>query len=230
MEAGLNGSAWYGEAPLFAGLQLALPVGWTCLLGPSGAGKSTVLRLIAGLPTAVRFEGQVQAPARIAYMAQEDLLQPRMSALGNVVLGQRLRGRAPDWDHARALLAAVGLSGLEARRPRELSGGQRQRVALARALMEDAPLALLDEPFSALDAANRQKMQDLARARLAGCRVLLVTHDPFEALRLGDRVLLLADGRLEELAALPGAPPHGAQTPGFGAHYDALLARLVGTQ
>ncbi|MDE3121307.1 MAG: ABC transporter ATP-binding protein [Paracoccaceae bacterium] len=203
-------------------------MGWTCLIGPSGAGKSTLLRLLAGLPAAVRFDGRVTAPDRIAYLAQEDLLLPRLSALANVTLGARLRGGPVDRGEAMALLEAVGLKGMEARRPGQLSGGQRQRVALARALMEHAPLALLDEPFSALDAANRERMQDLALTRLAGCRVLLVTHDPFEALRLGQRILLLNGGRLEEIEALPGKAPHGPQTPGFGARYDEVMARLKG--
>jgi putative hydroxymethylpyrimidine transport system ATP-binding protein len=224
---GLSGSAWLGETLLFDDLRLDLAIGWTCLVGPSGAGKSTVLRLLAGLPTATRFEGRVTAPPRVAYMAQQDLLQPRLSVLGNVLIGQRLRGERVNRGRALTLLDAVGLHGLQARRPADLSGGQRQRVALARALMEEAPVALLDEPFSALDAVNRMRMQDLSRDRLAGKCVLLVTHDPFEALRLGDRIFMLARGRLEELPALPGPPPHGPQTPDFGAHYDRMLAQLV---
>lgn len=223
----IAGAAWLGERVLFAPLTLDLAVGWTCLIGPSGAGKSTVLRLMAGLPTGARFQGQVTAPDRIAYMAQADLLLPRLTAVENATLGQRLRGERADGARARALLAEMGLAGLEDRRPAALSGGQRQRVSLARALMEDAPLALLDEPFSALDAANRQRMQDLALARLAGRRVLLVTHDPLEALRLGQRICLMADGRLEDLPALPGPAPHSPQEPGFGRVYDALMARLM---
>lgn len=227
-EAGLEGTARLNGAPLFGGIRLDLPVGWTCLTGPSGAGKSTILRLLAGLPTAARFEGRVQAPDRVAYMAQHDLLLPRLSVLANVTLGQRLRAGRADRAAARAQLAAVGLAGMEARRPATLSGGQRQRVALARALMEHAPLALLDEPFSALDAETRERMQDLALVRFAGCRVLLITHDPFEALRLGTRICLLRDGVLQDLPALPGAAPHGPQTPGFGAAYEALMRGLRG--
>lgn len=223
----IEGAAWHGCTLLFSGLKLDLPVGWTCLVGPSGAGKSTVLRLMASLSTAARFEGNVKAPARIGYMAQEDLLQPRLCVLSNVLIGQHLRGGPVDGAGAMALLHAVGLTGFERRMPKDLSGGQRQRVALARALMEDAPLALLDEPFSALDAANRIKMQDLARDRLAGRAVLLVTHDPFEALRLGDRIFLLANGRLAQIDALPGPPPHSPQTAGFGEHYDRILMQLL---
>jgi putative hydroxymethylpyrimidine transport system ATP-binding protein len=226
--ARIEGAAWFGAVPVFEELRLDLEPGWTCLIGPSGAGKSTVLRLLAGLPTGARFEGQVTKPDRIAYLAQQDMLQPRFSALTNVTIGQRLRGEREDRVRAAGLLRAVGLDGMEQRRPDELSGGQRQRVALARALIDDAPLALLDEPFSALDAANRQRMQDLAHDTLAGRSVLLVTHDPFEALRLGTRILLLATGRLVELPAMPGPAPHGPQTIGFGARYDHLMASLMG--
>ena len=226
--ARIEGTVWFGESQVFEGLQLDLEPGWTCLIGPSGAGKSTVLRLLAGLPTGARFAGQVTAPDRVAYLAQQDMLQPRFSALMNVSICQRLRGERADHARAAALLRAVGLEGMEQRRPAELSGGQRQRVALARALIDDAPLALLDEPFSALDAANRQRMQDLAHDTLAGRSVLLVTHDPFEALRLGTQIFLLAGGRLEKLPAMPGPPPHGPQTAGFGARYDHLMARLMG--
>lgn len=228
--ARLKGAAWLGAGPLFTGLDLDLPVGWTCLIGPSGSGKTTVLRLLAGLPTGARFDGSVTAPDRIAYMAQADLLLPRLTVIQNVELGQRLRGLKPDHGRAAALLAQTGLAGLDHRRPAALSGGQRQRVALARALMEDAPLVLLDEPFSALDSANRQRMQDLALSSLAGRRVLLVTHDPLEAIRLGRRICLLAGGRLAELDALPGPVPHGALEAGFGQKYEAVMARLMETE
>jgi putative hydroxymethylpyrimidine transport system ATP-binding protein len=93
--------------------------------------------------------------------------------------------------------------------------------------MEDAPLALLDEPFSALDAATRRKMQDLTVERMAGRSVLLVTHDPFEALRLGHRVLLLKDGQLRAMPDLPGTPPHELDTPAFAASYRHLMTELV---
>lgn len=227
MTFGLTGAAFLGDAPLFGPLKLDLPQGWTCLLGPSGAGKTTVLRLLAGLPTEARFTGQITAPDRVAYMAQDDLLQPRLSVLDNVLIGQHLRGQRPDTPRAVALLASVGLADFASRRPDSLSGGQRQRVALARALMEDAPLALLDEPFSALDAATRRKMQDLTTQHLAGRSVLLVTHDPFEALRLGHRVLLLKGGQLQPMPDLPGTPPHELDSPEFAAAYRHLMADLV---
>ncbi|MGP3697747.1 ABC transporter ATP-binding protein [Rhodobacter sp. NSM] len=225
MGYGIAGSAWLGARPLFRDIALSLDPGWTCLLGASGAGKSTILRLLAGLPTGAHFEGQVTAPRRVAWMAQQDLLQERSSLLGNVLLGQRLAGLPADAVRARELLASVGLGGQEARLPGSLSGGQRQRVALARALMAEAPLALLDEPFSALDAGTRRRMQDLALERLAGVAVLMVTHDPMEALRLGDRIWLLEEGALRPVTLPDGRVPRSL--PSLAAAAEELMTRLV---
>jgi len=225
---GLRGSVSFGDNLLFRDMQLDLRPGWTCLLGASGVGKTTILRLLAGLPTGARFDGVVQRPQHLAYMAQDDLLQDRLSVLNNVLLGQRLSGTRPDVERATQLLQSVGLEGMEKRRPISLSGGQRQRVALARALMEDTKLALLDEPFSALDAATRQKMQELAYKCLEGRHVLLVTHDPVEALRLGAQVKLLEGGQVHDLPALGGVPPHAIDTPQFAKAYHATVSRLAG--
>lgn len=219
----LEGEALLQDRRLFGPLRLDLPVGWTCLLGVSGAGKSTILRLLAGLPTGTEFRGSCHVPHRIAYMTQADHLQPRLTAVENVLLAQRLRGLTPDRPRALDLLRAVGLADLADRRPAQLSGGQRQRVALARALIEDAPLALLDEPFSALDAVNRRRMQELSRETLRGRAVLLVTHDPVEALRLGDRVVVLRGGTLR---ALPGPLPLDFGAEGFDTAHERLLAAL----
>jgi putative hydroxymethylpyrimidine transport system ATP-binding protein len=215
----LEGSAQVAGVPLFGPLRLALQPGrWTAILGRSGVGKSTLLRLIAGLPTGADFAGRVSATyggpvaPRVAYMAQDDALLPWADVLGNVILGARLRGQAPDRAAARALIARVGLADHIAKRPHALSGGQRQRVALARVLAENRPVVLLDEPFSALDAATRAEMQDLAAEVLRGRAVLLVTHDPLEAVRLADRAFLMHDGRLDPLILPQAAPPraHGA--------------------
>lgn len=198
----VKGRATVDGAPLFGPLEIDLAGGeWTCLLGPSGVGKSTILRLIAGLPTGVGFEGTVAAgdglplAGRVGYMAQSDLLLPWLDVVGNVILGARLRRERPDMPRAEAMVARVGLAARSTRRPRTLSGGERQRAALARTLMEDRPIVLLDEPFSALDAGNRAAMQETAAELLAGRTVLLVTHDPAEAARLGHRILVMtADG------------------------------------
>jgi putative hydroxymethylpyrimidine transport system ATP-binding protein len=195
--------------PLFGPLDIMLPGGqWTCLLGPSGVGKSTVLRLIADLPTGVSFLGTITADdgaplkGRVGYMAQSDLLLPWLNVTGNVELGARLRHERPDAARAAALVERVGLGPRAQRRPRTLSGGERQRAALARTLMEDRPIVLLDEPFSALDAGNRAAMQETAAELLAGRTVLLVTHDPAEAARLGHRILVMTAS-----GVIPAEPP-----------------------
>ena len=225
---GLEGAASFGNTMLFNGLHLDVKPGWTCLLGASGVGKTTILRLFAGLPTGAKFDGTIHRPHHIAYMAQDDLLQDRLSVLSNVLLGQRLRGEKPDVSRAVHLLQSVGLAGMETRRPASLSGGQRQRVALARALMEDTSVALLDEPFSALDSSNRTKMQDLAFTCLKGRHVLLITHDPVEALRLGSHLKLLEDGQLHDLPVLPGVLPHQTVSPQFAKAYHSVVSRLAG--
>lgn len=207
------GEARLDGAVLFPQLSLTLQAGrWTSLLGASGVGKTTLLRLIAGLETGASFSGSVSTSdgtalaGRIAFMGQSDLLAPWLDLFGNVTLGARLRGEAPDREHARAIIASVGLGGLEARRPHTLSGGQRQRASLARTLMEDRPVVLLDEPFSSLDARMRAEMQELAGERLKGRTTLLVTHDPGEAARLSDHAFLLTPKGLSALA-LPGSAP-----------------------
>lgn len=193
-----SGQAKLGDSALFAPLSLELGAGeWTCLLGGSGVGKSTVLRLICGLQTEATFDGAISAtdgnslPDRVAYMAQDDLLMPWASVEDNITLGSRLRGAAPDRQRADRILDRVGLASHAKKKPGELSGGQRQRVALARTLMEDKPIILLDEPFSALDAQTRADMQEMTAELLTGRTVLLVTHDPAEAARLGHRILIM---------------------------------------
>jgi len=209
----LDGTCAMAGRPLFGPLTLTIPAGeWTCLLGPSGVGKSTMLRLIAGLEIGgafagtVTFDGHPADPAPVAYMAQSDLLFPWLDVTGNVTIGARLRGETPDHARAARLIDQVGLTPQSAQKPATLSGGQRQRAALARTLMEDRPVILLDEPFSALDARTRAEMQSLAATLLGGRTVLLVTHDPAEAARLGHTIRILDERGLHALAA-PGTPP-----------------------
>ncbi len=231
----LAGKAEIGERALFSGFSLDVAPGqWTCLLGASGVGKSTVLRLIAGLETGAEFSGDIaasdEAPIeqRIAYMAQSDLLLPWATALDNVTLGARLRGDAPDKDRAMALIGRVGLTDHAHKKPSALSGGERQRIALARTLMEDRPLILLDEPFSALDARTRAEMQELAAELLAGRTVLLVTHDPAEAARMGHCIYVMTSAGLEQAETPPSPPIRAFDDPETLHAQGRLHRRLLG--
>ena len=170
------------------------PGEFTCLIGASGCGKSTLLSLVAGLekPTT----GEVSADGRVAFMFQEPALFPWLTAAGNVELALRARGagKAERQQRAAELLETVHLGGFGGKRPHELSGGMRQRVALARSLAQDADILLMDEPFGALDAMTRDVLHDELDRVCAGRQltVLFVTHAVTEAVRLGDRVVLLS--------------------------------------
>ena len=206
----LCGAFSYDERPLFSDLELELlPGAWTCLLGSSGIGKSTLLRLIAGLETGGSFAGSISASdnkpvdGRVAYMAQSDLLLPWLTVRQNVALGASLRRESQDHSKIDRLISEVGLEDYASSKPGELSGGMRQRCALARTLMEDTPLILLDEPFSALDPVTRRQMQALASSTLQNRTVLLVTHDLAEALRLGNRVYAMNQYQLQRFDLPP---------------------------
>ncbi len=226
----------FGGADVLGPIKLAVAAGtWLALLGPSGAGKTTLLRLMAGLipcPVGCSVAADDGGPlaGRAAYMAQQDLLLPWLTVRENVTLGARIRGETADLARAAALLGEVGLAQRANQRPAALSGGERQRVALARTLMEDKPVVLMDEPFSALDAISRLKLQDLAAKLLAGRTVLHITHDPVEALRLGHRVAVLAGtpAILTEGPALTGSAPHAPTDPRLAEHHGALLRMLEG--
>ncbi len=226
----IEGAARIGDEPVFGPLRVAIPAArWTSLLGASGAGKSTLLRLLAGLGEGIGFRGSITCDdgqplaARTILMQQADLLLPWASVIANVTIGARLRGERPDMARAAELIREVGLAGLEHRRPSELSGGQRQRVALARTLAEDRPVVLLDEPFSALDPRTRRQMQDLALRLLAGRTVVLVTHDPIEAARLGDEIVVMT---ATDAAAVP-LPQAGEGEDRTAERAGLLMRRMV---
>lgn len=229
----LKGSFRHGRQALFKNLDLTLEAGqWTCLLGSSGVGKSTLLKLLAGLHTGGEFTGEIRASdgqpisSRIAYMAQSDLLFPWLSVYDNVVLGQSLRGESENNERAHELICQVGLEAHRNKRPHQLSGGMRQRVALARTLMEDTPLVLLDEPFSALDTRTRREMQELAFRLLHNKTVLLVTHDAAEALRLSQTMLVMSEAGLTDHDIDAGEPLRQFTDDRFVTSQSRLLIQL----
>ena len=182
-----------------------------CLLGPSGCGKSTTLRIAAGLERAdsglvfvggrlVDGEGRFEPPEtrRVGLMFQDYALFPHLTAKANVAFGLAKLPRAEREARADEELARVGLSALKNAYPHTLSGGEQQRVALARMLAPRPDVVLMDEPFSGLDTRLRDEVRGttLARLKEAGAAVVMVTHDPDEAMRVGDHVALMRDGKI----------------------------------
>ncbi len=251
----------YGDVPAACGVTLDVAEGrFLALLGPSGCGKTTVLRMIAGFETPdtgeVEIGGRkvsgpdVFAPPekrRIGMVFQEYALFPHLTVEQNTAFGLNGTSKRPDRIHE--VLALVGLEGVKDRMPHELSGGQQQRVALARALAPGPDVILLDEPFSNLDAALRDRVRQEVRQilRKAGVTAIFVTHDQEEALSLADEIAVMIDGtilqvdRPERLYRRPSS--HRVATflgdanflPGTG-HGDTVacelgrLATLEGTQ
>jgi iron(III) transport system ATP-binding protein len=195
----------------------------TCLLGPSGCGKSTTLRMIAGVdrPDAGRVlvDGQVMSDdtfflppekREIGLMFQDFALFPHMNVMANVTFGLTGRG-AEKVARAEDLLARVHLEGFECAMPHELSGGEQQRVALARALAARPKIFLMDEPFSGLDDRLRDGVRDetLEILKEENTAVVLVTHDPDEAMRMADEIALMRGGQVVQ----SGAPYNIYNTP-----------------
>ena len=215
-------------------LSFALEAGTlNVLLGPSGCGKSTTLRLIAGLEGADAGEIFIAGrnvtrlpPAQrsIAMVFQSYALFPHLTVAENIVFGLRVRNVGTQERDRRLARVAdlLGLSPLLARKPSQLSGGQQQRVALGRAIINEAPVCLMDEPLSNLDAQLRAEMRSEIRAlqRKLGITMVYVTHDQVEAMSMADRVILLNQGRIEQ----NGAPIDLYETPA-----NTFVARFVGT-
>lgn len=217
-----NASLTYRNAgkPTLDALSMTISANqWTCLLGRSGSGKTSLLRYLAGLlDEDVEWQGQLDVSStqsldgHCAYMAQQDLLLPWSSVFDNVCLSHRLRAQkiTPEIEaNAVELLQKVGLLDYKDRLPQHLSGGMRQRVALARTLMQDKPLVLMDEPFSALDAVTRHKLQNLSHELLENKTVVHITHDAAEALRLADKLYILrgTPAKAESISLPIGATP-----------------------
>ena len=173
------------------------------LLGPSGCGKSTIMQLIAGLDCpdsgkiTVAGEAVRGQPGRVSYMHQKDLLLPWKRVIDNVTVPLRLRGVAKQKarEAAAPLFEPFGLAGFEYYYPSRLSGGMRQRAALMRTYLYSREIMLLDEPFGALDAITREKLQDWLAELIASLKttVLMVTHDIDEAILIADRVLVISE-------------------------------------
>jgi molybdate transport system ATP-binding protein len=206
------------------------------VLGPNGAGKSTLLRAVAGLEELTR--GSVEVAGRVwqdsdrfvpaderraGVVFQNYRLFPHLDVRDNVAFAARSDGarRAASRTVATEWLERLGLSALGGRRPHQLSGGQAQRVALARALAREPDVLLLDEPMAALDAGARIEVRTFLREHLAGFAgpIVLVTHDPLEAMVLADRLLVVEAGRLVQ----EGSPAEVARRPA-----SRYVARLVG--
>ena len=201
----------FGGRPVVNDVSLSVAAGQvTCLLGPSGCGKSTTLRIIAGVERAdageVRIDGQlVEGPGvhvppearSVGLMFQDFALFPHLTVAENVGFG--LRGdRGEKARRVNELLEKVDLSSFHAKHPHELSGGEQQRVALARALAPRPRVMLMDEPFSGLDNRLRDGIRDrtLELLKEEGAAVLLVTHEPDEAMRMADEIALMRAGRI----------------------------------
>jgi ABC-type Fe3+/spermidine/putrescine transport system ATPase subunit len=223
----------FGEVTAVSDISFSVPQGRiTCLLGPSGCGKTTSLRLIAGFefPDAgiISIGGRSMTRERpyernVGLLFQDYALFPHMTVRDNVRYGLKHR-RYPKQaieERSRAVLDLVKLASLEQRYPSQLSGGQQQRVALARALAPEPDILLLDEPLSALDAKLRDELRVELKDILAkvGCTTIVVTHDQEEAMSLGDSIIVMNEGRIEQ----EGAPAEIYARPG-----NRFVANFVG--
>ncbi len=223
---------WDGRA-ILSDVSFTLPAGRTlAVVGESGCGKSTLLAALAGLRPAV--SGSVSwgsdgdAAPRKAMLWQSLALLPWMRVRETMALPLKLAKESRIPERVEAMLAEMELTGLEDRFPHELSGGQRQRLALGRALIVKPDILFMDEPFSALDAILRERMQDLLKSLWArhGCSVVMVTHDMGEAAYLAQDILMLS-ARPTRVAAIAANPAFSAAGDArSGAAFYAVQQRL----
>ena len=208
----------------------------TALLGTSGVGKSTLLRCIADLEKENITSGKIilKEGTNIAWLSQENSLFPWLSILDNVQLYHHLKGTKTKQtlQKAKELLIQVNMSAHQNKKTYELSGGQKQRVALARTLMQEANLILMDEPFSALDAITKIQLQDLTCKLLKNKTVVLVTHDPQEAIKLANYIYILKNQPVvfEEVATLEGTLPHELSNEKLWNLQEELISKLKGSE
>ncbi len=223
----------YGQAVALAGVDLDIAPGEiVCLLGPSGCGKTTLLRIAAGIekPSAGRVlinEREVAGPDRfvppedrsVGLMFQDFALFPHLTILGNVAFGLKALPKEDARREALSALHRVGLKHVADEYPHILSGGQQQRVALARAIVPRPAVMLMDEPFSGLDVQLREAMQEETLALLHETRAtsMVVTHNPEEAMRIGNRIAVMRAGRLVQAGSAEDLYHHPA---------DLFVARL----
>ncbi|WP_416898225.1 MAG: ABC transporter ATP-binding protein [Minwuia sp.] len=232
----------FGDVKAVDGLTLEIGEGEIlCLLGPSGCGKTTSLRLAAGLEdlqagsigidgVTVAEPGRSAPPEarRIGMVFQDYALFPHLSVTENVGFGLKSAAASERKRRVETVLARVGLPGIGAKYPHQLSGGEQQRIALARALAPEPGLMLMDEPFANLDVTLRNAVRDetLSVLKQAGASVLLVTHDPEEAMRMADRIAVMQAGRIVQI----GTPEDVYLKPAnlFMARFFGVVNELTG--
>lgn len=225
-----------GTVQALADVSFAVSPGeFVCLVGPSGCGKTTLFRIVAGFeqPTTgtVRPERTTEQ-MNMGIVFQEYHLFPWRTVGGNIRFGMEQLDVATDKQRERTqrLVDLVGLEGFVESYPKSLSGGMKQRVALARALAVDPSLLLMDEPFSAVDAQTRRRLQEniLDIHEETRKTILFVTHDIEEALKLGDRVVVMEKnpGRIAEVIDIDLPRPRSRTTPAFGDLYERVLDHI----
>ena len=209
------------------------PGTFTVLLGPSGCGKSTLIRMVAGLETVSSGDIHIggknvtnAAPAErnISMVFQSYALFPHLNVAENILFGLKVRKVTPakQKEGLDRVADMLGLTPYLARKPSQLSGGQQQRVAMARAIISDAPICLMDEPMSNLDAQlrNEMRMEIQGLQKALGITMLYVTHDQIEAMTMADQIVLLNAGSIEQI---------GHPTDLYGTPRSAFSARFIGT-